>query len=209
MVERKTGLLPVEHLRIHSQPKEEHMLNEPTGWQVWTTVEGVADLDIEVATAADARRSVQPHRSATRDEGLAYESLRAGASTRRAREDCDCVQWLTDHQPRYSYQKAENGLPDQRAHSQPKEDTMTSTTDVSIQQLRGISDYVASLEADHHDVVRVLLTPHDSSKNVRLETRSLYEGDVLTGTRIVLRDSGEVVTQQGYGEYVRRIYCTR
>jgi hypothetical protein len=86
---------------------------------------------------------------------------------------------------------------------------MTSTTDVSIQQLRGISDYVASLEADHHDVVRVLLTPHDSSKNVRLETRSLYEGDVLTGTRIVLRDSGEVVTQQGYGEYVRRIYCTR
>src|SRR3954469_12699851 len=24
MVERKTGLLPVEHLRIHSHPKEEH-----------------------------------------------------------------------------------------------------------------------------------------------------------------------------------------
>jgi hypothetical protein len=28
MVERKTGLLPVEHLRIHSQPKEDAMITK-------------------------------------------------------------------------------------------------------------------------------------------------------------------------------------
>jgi hypothetical protein len=102
MVERKTGLLPVEHLRIHSHPKEEHMLNEPTGWQVWTTVEGVADLDIEVATAADADEVSGAASLRYRDEGLAYEVF-VLAHYCGGGEDCDCVQWLTDHQPRYSY----------------------------------------------------------------------------------------------------------
>ena len=77
------------------------MLNEPTHWQVWTTVEGALDLDTEYSTAMDADEASAAASLSYRDEGLEYQVFVLAHYC--GHEDCDCVQWLQDHRPRYSY----------------------------------------------------------------------------------------------------------
>jgi hypothetical protein len=77
------------------------MLNEPTHWEVWSMIDGALAESIETPTAVDADASAGALSLAYRDAGLAYEVFVLAHYCGGA--ECDCVQWLQDHRPRYSW----------------------------------------------------------------------------------------------------------
>lgn len=75
-------------------------MNEPTHWQVWSMIDGALDEDVE--TDADNVDQIAGDLSLRyRDAGQAYEVYVLAHYC--GHEDCDCVQWIDDHRPRYSW----------------------------------------------------------------------------------------------------------